>query len=910
MPCPTWSSWVVLLRLAATLLACPCWGATEGSETTRHVACEVAPELRKVLREHHPYARGISFALQVSFGALGAELTGLQETFPAMLRGLEMLGWHTSQFAVQVPSEEYVGMITNHVEHHLADIPEIDVLSLEVRDVSGAGPHASSSWRGELLEALLVRVLRMPLKHVKTVHIFCSDTLGCFGDPEASGLLQLGLREFARGPRNCDFVGSGTDVLFESICHPFACELLEEGSEGPLQLKEHMAEAVESMKAASFKLHSLKTVAEASAQLSSIVQRFFVQLNIKQAIQPPKAPWPPVPDEPVDAQLARMPLQTVGCECWAGRLALRMLVALVGYSTEEIRDWVLKLQMSQLARTDMIFALGRAVAELEVNSGEAFERLLGEEQRLFAAHSDIVHPFWTTQRGSVSFNVLLRSGWPIFRALAVSQLRLRTKRSAWGGVDADDLTCERPLAEEFRQHLWVVLEDEQPFNLEFANAFYNTRLTRPSDVGCLLAITSCLLAQAGALQCRAAVAGKPRMLASGAIELAQEMLEHGMAWDKDALMRGLYLGGWPVLSILARLERDYERLQRHVRHFPVSLRTAYVPANHPLWSSFPRQPRLVSFDGGERMLRGGHWAKDFAAHLFGGDPRFAVVDDFGCPDIVVFMGTRPAPNNGIGLYVQAESGEGYLPEFGAGLIYLGPEGKPGSMAEFAAKFDVPFASTSFAFRAAASPLELARHWAERARASTGLPRRGAVAYLASRCVHHREAAYMAFQEQLGDEVLALGACNGTVLEGQTTTVKTASRTADSFLDDSVELMRGFDFAMAYENTNKTGYITEKIVSAYLAGAVPIYWGTPGIFEIFRPESFVYAPSFPSPQKLAQHVASLVRSGRVDAMRRVPILQPGALGRFFSWRSDVPGPLGTELRDVVTRLLDELSDPNM
>ena len=42
-----------------------------------------------------------------------------------------------------------------------------------------------------------------------------------------------------------------------------------------------------------------------------------------------------------------------------------------------------------------------------------------------------------------------------------------------------------------------------------------------------------------------------------------------------------------------------------------------------------------------------------------------------------------------------------------------------------------------------------------------------------------------------------------------------------------------------ENTNHEGYITEKILNAYLGGCLPIYYGTKEVFELFHPESFVY-----------------------------------------------------------------------
>ena len=44
------------------------------------------------------------------------------------------------------------------------------------------------------------------------------------------------------------------------------------------------------------------------------------------------------------------------------------------------------------------------------------------------------------------------------------------------------------------------------------------------------------------------------------------------------------------------------------------------------------------------------------------------------------------------------------------------------------------------------------------------------------------------------------------------------------------MLEPFRFAMAFENANVSGYVTEKIVNAFLAGAIPIYWGHPDVFK--------------------------------------------------------------------------------
>lgn len=46
------------------------------------------------------------------------------------------------------------------------------------------------------------------------------------------------------------------------------------------------------------------------------------------------------------------------------------------------------------------------------------------------------------------------------------------------------------------------------------------------------------------------------------------------------------------------------------------------------------------------------------------------------------------------------------------------------------------------------------------------------------------------------------------------------------------------FVIAFENTSTPGYTTEKIIGAYAAGAIPIYWGDPDIESVFNQNSFI------------------------------------------------------------------------
>ena len=56
--------------------------------------------------------------------------------------------------------------------------------------------------------------------------------------------------------------------------------------------------------------------------------------------------------------------------------------------------------------------------------------------------------------------------------------------------------------------------------------------------------------------------------------------------------------------------------------------------------------------------------------------------------------------------------------------------------------------------------------------------------------------------------------------------------------NKIEFCKGYKFNIAFENSSYPGYVTEKIVDAYSAGTLPIYYGDPSVGKDFRPESMV------------------------------------------------------------------------
>ncbi|XP_029767419.1 alpha-(1,3)-fucosyltransferase 4 [Terrapene carolina triunguis] len=89
----------------------------------------------------------------------------------------------------------------------------------------------------------------------------------------------------------------------------------------------------------------------------------------------------------------------------------------------------------------------------------------------------------------------------------------------------------------------------------------------------------------------------------------------------------------------------------------------------------------------------------------------------------------------------------------------------------------------------------------------------------------------------------------------------------------VRTVSQYKFYLAFENSQHTDYITEKLWrNAFKSSAVPIVLGPPrSNYELFiPPDSFIHIDDFPSPRKLAIYLKFLDQNKRL-------------YGRYFAWR---------------------------
>lgn len=74
--------------------------------------------------------------------------------------------------------------------------------------------------------------------------------------------------------------------------------------------------------------------------------------------------------------------------------------------------------------------------------------------------------------------------------------------------------------------------------------------------------------------------------------------------------------------------------------------------------------------------------------------------------------------------------------------------------------------------------------------------------------------------------------------------------------DKHAFMQNYKFSIAFENSSYNGYSTEKIVEAFAAGTIPIYYGDPLIGEDFNEESFINCHKYGSLEEVIEKVKEI------------------------------------------------------
>lgn len=71
-----------------------------------------------------------------------------------------------------------------------------------------------------------------------------------------------------------------------------------------------------------------------------------------------------------------------------------------------------------------------------------------------------------------------------------------------------------------------------------------------------------------------------------------------------------------------------------------------------------------------------------------------------------------------------------------------------------------------------------------------------------------------------------------------------------------DFQKRYKFSIAFENSSTSGYTTEKIIQAFSAGTIPIYWGNPRIADEFNEKSFINCHKYSSFEEVVKRIMEI------------------------------------------------------
>jgi Glycosyltransferase family 10 (fucosyltransferase) C-term len=169
-------------------------------------------------------------------------------------------------------------------------------------------------------------------------------------------------------------------------------------------------------------------------------------------------------------------------------------------------------------------------------------------------------------------------------------------------------------------------------------------------------------------------------------------------------------------------------------------------------------------------------------------------------------------------------------------------------------------------------------------------------YAASHCVRYREEAVYHFSQiKVVDQGGRCGGRSGSNLK------KASQFQKNKKWQSNHDLFRGYRFCLVLENSSVKGYITEKILNAFLGGCVPIYYGTQDVFEVFNKDAFIFY-DINNPQPAIEKVAYLEANRTAyDEILTQPALANGneTIDKYFSLSDEIGnGTLKRRIRQLV------------
>lgn len=102
------------------------------------------------------------------------------------------------------------------------------------------------------------------------------------------------------------------------------------------------------------------------------------------------------------------------------------------------------------------------------------------------------------------------------------------------------------------------------------------------------------------------------------------------------------------------------------------------------------------------------------------------------------------------------------------------------------------------------------------------------------------------------------------------------------IEAKLDLVQQCKFTIAFENSSRCGYSTEKIVQPLLHGSIPIYWGDPDIELDFNPNCFINVHKYDSLEAVVKEIQHIDQDDNLwKKYVTAPIFKEGKLPEKLS-----------------------------
>lgn len=91
----------------------------------------------------------------------------------------------------------------------------------------------------------------------------------------------------------------------------------------------------------------------------------------------------------------------------------------------------------------------------------------------------------------------------------------------------------------------------------------------------------------------------------------------------------------------------------------------------------------------------------------------------------------------------------------------------------------------------------------------------------------------------------------------------------------INFIKDRPFNIAFENGTYPGYVTEKILNAFYANVVPVYWGSTTVARDFNPEAFIDARNYKNSDYLIEDLRRIISDeSEYEKFLHVPVWKDG------------------------------------